>query len=352
MYNVKLKDKEGNANIYKDINELLVPTESSGLAKFVTEPKLQVKDNLVYEPINTGEYQGNTYLNFPDGTGGTLHPTISPDAGYDGLEGVGFMVKANMTQLKLSGEGSSTDPIAIDSDGEKTIGISYAPVDKSKVFAQPNGILDVYVNVKADSLGKRYVIVDGNSPSSLTNIPVNPPTSNLMNAFKLSVYPKYPDVAMTYEYWQPKKGNSGAYEGYTRPDKSYEGTPGDATYAIGNLTLSEWFVDNRPDKISFTGVMNEDGTVSIDIKCYKGTAEITPYFQNTNTVSAMVNEDGSITIDWGSMAPLPTEWSAEMKCYLNDDGSVAYTEIHFYYHEPTLCTNYSITPGSNEQPLV
>lgn len=351
MYNVKLKDKEGNANIYKDINELLVPTEASGLAKFVTEPKLQVKDNLVYEPISAEEYEGNTYLGFPDGTDRTIQPTISPDAGYDGLEGVVFMVKANMTQLKLSGEGSSTDPIAIDSDGEKTIGISYAPVDESKVFAQPNGILDVYVNVKADSLGKRYVIVDGNSPSSLTNIPVNPPTSNLMNAFKLSVYPKYPDLAMTYEYWQPNVAG-GTLKGYNRPENSYEGTPGNATYAVGNLTLSEWFVNNRPDKISFTGVVNDDGAVGIEIKCYKGTTEIIPYFENMNTISVTIDENGNVAFNWGSMAPLPTEWSTEVKGYVNADGSVVCTEIHFYYHEPTLCTNWAFTPPSDEQPLV
>lgn len=351
MYNVKLKDKEGNANIYKDINELLVPTEASGLAKFVTEPKLQVKNNLVYEPVGAEEYEGNTYLNFPDGADTTLHPIISPDAGYDGLEGVGFMVKANMTQLKPSGEGSSTDPIVIDSDGEKTIGISYAPVDESKVFAQPNGILNVYANVNADSLGNRYVIVDGNTSELLTGIPVRPKTSNLMNGFYLSIYEKYPNLAMTYEYWQPNM-TGGTLKGYTRSENSYEGTPGNATYAVGNLTLSEWFVDNRPDKISFTGAVNEDGSVSFELKCYKGTAEITPYFENMNTISATIDENGNVAFNWGSMAPLPTEWNTEVKGEVNADGSVACTEIHFYYHEPTLCTNYSITPGSNEQPLV
>lgn len=351
MYNIKLKDKEGNANIYKDINELLVPTESNGSVKFVTEPKLQVKDNLVYVPISVEEFDGNKYLGFPDGTDRTIQPTISPDAGYDGLEGVGFMVKADMTQLKLSGEGSSTDPIVIDSDGEKTIGISYAPVDESKVFAQPNGILEAYINVNADSLGNRYVIVDGDASESLTGIPVRPKTSNLMNAFQLSVYQKYPNVAMTYEYWQPSM-DGGAFKGYTRPEKSYEGTPGDSTSTVGSLTLSEWFVENRPDKISFTGAVNEDGTVSIVLKCYKGTTEIDSYFQNMSSMSATIDENGNVAINWGSMAPLPTEWNTEVKGYLTEDGSVMYTEIRFYYHEPTLCTNWNLTPSQDEQPLV
>lgn len=350
MYNIKLKDKEGNANIYKDINELLVPTESNGSVKFVTEPKFQVKDNLVYVPISVEEFDGNKYLSFPDGTDRTIQPTISPDSGYDGLEGVSFKVKADMTGLKSSGEGSSTNPVLIDSDGEKTIGISYVPVDESKVFAQPNGVLETYVNVVADSLGHRYIIVDGSS-KSLTGIPVSPPTSNLMNAFQLSIYQKYPDVAMTYEYWQPNMVG-GSFKGYTRPEKSYEGTPGDSTSTVGSLTLSEWFVENRPDKISFTGAVNKDGAVSIALKCYKGNTEIDPYFQNMSSMSATIDENGNVAINWGSMAPLPTEWSTEVKGYINADGSVMCTEIHFYYHEPTLCTNWNLTPPQDEKPLV
>ena len=140
---------------------------------------------------------------------------------------------------------------------------------------------------------------------------------------------------MSYEYWRPQYADDWSIS-IIRPDKTYSGTPGDGSFIVGNSpqdqkTLSAWFAANRPDRMSFTGMVNEDGTCTIEIKCYKGTTEITPYFSGMDSISAVLNEDGTVSCHWGNMTPLPDEFKTAILGTCCNDGSVAYTEIRFYY---------------------
>ena len=150
---------------------------------------------------------------------------------------------------------------------------------------------------------------------------------------------------MSYEYWRPQYADDWSIS-IIRPDKTYSGTPGDGSFIVGNSpqdqkTLSAWFAANRPDRMSFTGMVNEDGTCTIEIKCYKGTTEITPYFSGMDSISALVNEDGTVSCHWGNMTPLPDEFETEMGSgAVNEDGSIVYTEIRFYYEDAALDMSY------------
>lgn len=354
MANIKLKNRSGTEKIYSGIKHIQVPSSTGEPVEFDLEPTLQEKEkridaNGLYEITTDNEYDGlskvtvlanvqpklqvkskefqavliqdgNVLVAYNENDAG--HVMFEPDEGYDGLEGATGIIKGSLSEnLKPSSikvGGNVTDHIDIemvDSDRDSNLGIK-------------NGsVLELNIDVNAEDGVERTYTVTSNGE---LHDRIKSSTCDLIYGADVTVNTLIPNIAMTYEYWQPNMVGA-AFKGYTRPEKSYEGTPGDSTSTVGSLTLSEWFVDNKPDKISFTGALNKDGTVSIALKCYKGTAEITPYFQSTNTVSAMMNNDGSITIDWGSMAPLPTEWSTEMKGYVNNDGSVVYTEIHFYY---------------------
>lgn len=358
MANIKLKDAFGVETVFHGIKQLKIPDAGGGTAEFNLEsiPNLQIKDNLVFNPIAFTEENNNTYLLFQDGEGFTTRPIISPDDGYDGLESVGFRIKTDMTQLVFSDEGSENNPLVITQSGEVRNDLNYAPADKNKIFVPTEGTLSAFIDVEAGSLGDRYVTVSNNKVQEFRVTP--PPTPNLselMTEFKLTVYPQYPDVAMTYEYWQPSMVKYPTVS-YARPEESYEGTPGDAAYEVGirNLTLSEWFVEYKPDKISFSATVQEDGHhVDIEIKCYKGTEEIPTYFVNENTISAEITEDGkNVAVNWGSMAPLPPEFSTKILGKISEDGmTVLIPEIRFFYHEPTLRTNWYTTPSQDEKPL-
>ena len=91
MYNVKLKDRQGNELTYTDIENIKVPTDTGNLALFKSQAEVQ-------EKIVNISKNGTT--------------EVAPDAGYDGLSKVTIT-----TNVPSSGGGNVGDVSFIDYDG-------------------------------------------------------------------------------------------------------------------------------------------------------------------------------------------------------------------------------------------
>lgn len=91
MYNVKLKDRQGNELTYTDIENIKVPTDAGNLALFKSQAEVQ-------EKIVNISKNGTT--------------EVAPDAGYDGLSKVTIT-----TNVPSSGGGNVGDVSFIDYDG-------------------------------------------------------------------------------------------------------------------------------------------------------------------------------------------------------------------------------------------
>ena len=91
MYNVKLKDRQGNELTYTDIENIKVPTDAGNLALFKSQAEVQ-------EKIVNISKNGTT--------------EVAPDAGYDGLSKVTIT-----TNVPSSGGGNVGGVLFIDYDG-------------------------------------------------------------------------------------------------------------------------------------------------------------------------------------------------------------------------------------------
>ena len=91
MYNVKLKDRQGNELTYTDIENIKVPTDAGNLALFKSQAEVQ-------EKIVNISKNGTT--------------EVAPDAGYDGLSKVTIT-----TNVPSSGGGNVVGVSFIDYDG-------------------------------------------------------------------------------------------------------------------------------------------------------------------------------------------------------------------------------------------
>ena len=91
MYNVKLKDRQGNEITYTDIENIKVPTDTGNLALFKSQSEVQ-------EKIVNISKNGTT--------------TVAPDTGYDGLSKVTIT-----TNVPSSPGGNVGDVSFIDYDG-------------------------------------------------------------------------------------------------------------------------------------------------------------------------------------------------------------------------------------------
>ena len=147
MYNVKLKDRQGNELTYTDIENIKVPTDAGNLALFKSQAEVQ-------EKIVNISKNGTT--------------EVAPDAGYDGLSKVTIT-----TNVPSSGGGNVEGVSFIDYDG--TIVETWAlsdlanktelptpPVHDRLVFQQWNWTLE---DIKAANsemvVGALYTTVSG-----------------------------------------------------------------------------------------------------------------------------------------------------------------------------------------------
>ena len=147
MYNVKLKDRQGNELTYTDIENIKVPTDAGNLALFKSQAEVQ-------EKIVNISKNGTT--------------EVAPDAGYDGLSKVTIT-----TNVPSSGGGNVGGVSFIDYDG--TIVETWAlsdlasktelpapPTHDRLVFQQWNWTLEDIKSANAEmTVGALYTTVSG-----------------------------------------------------------------------------------------------------------------------------------------------------------------------------------------------
>ena len=147
MYNVKLKDRQGNELTYTDIENIKVPTDAGNLALFKSQAEVQ-------EKIVNISKNGTT--------------EVAPDAGYDGLSKVTIT-----TNVPSSGGGNVGGVSFIDYDG--TIVETWAlsdlasktelptpPTHDRLVFQQWNWTLEDIKAVNAEmTVGALYTTTSG-----------------------------------------------------------------------------------------------------------------------------------------------------------------------------------------------
>ena len=147
MYNVKLKDRQGNEITYTDIENIKVPTDTGNLALFKSQSEVQ-------EKIVNISKNGTT--------------TVAPDTGYDGLSKVTIT-----TNVPSSPGGNVGDVSFIDYDG--TVVETWAlsdlasktelptpPVHDRLVFQQWNWTLEDIKAANAKMIvGALYTTVSG-----------------------------------------------------------------------------------------------------------------------------------------------------------------------------------------------
>lgn len=259
---------------------------------------------------------------YPDGAPGVIW--VNPDDGYDGMQQVQITGKASMlgrddiTVSDVTGHSVGYDLKGKDGYIGYALGIT---LDANCYFdhLKYKNTGDKVPNAEITENGAYDII----TYMSGTNISDNPTGS--LASFSVNVETPSTPTLSVFQILE----TIGWKDGQEFSTIERKITPENCTFTpaewlnqeLWGKTVGYWLVKNNC-QWNPTGVVNDDGTVSIDFgDCLVG--------RGGETVTGMVNDDGTITIDWGEFFPLPVGLTGQVEALLQDDGTVQLPWIYY-----------------------
>lgn len=250
---------------------------------------------------------------YPDAPGAFW---VKPDDGYDGMQQVQIRGKAKMLgQDDITVSDVTGHSVGYDLKGKDGY-IGYAPgitLDTNCTFERlqykktgdkvpnaeitENGAYDIMTHMSG-------TIVSGSPTDSLASFYVNVETQSL-------------SVFQIQELMDATNGKKKIL-----PENCVFTSADWLNQELDGETVGYWLVKNNC-QWNPTGVVNEDGTVTVDLGDWQ-------IGRGSETVTGMLNEDGSVTLDLGQLYPKPSVSDvSKLNGIVNEDGTVIFPWIYY-----------------------